>query len=132
MSFALLIALAAPLAAQTNPGVPDNFTVKKPVRPRGTGGYRGGASHQFLYPGTITEVGLRSVKVTSPDGKDTMNFVLEDGKHLPDNIKPGARVSVDYTATVEANQYKLVNISVLAASKKFPQAKGPTPAANNP
>lgn len=130
MTFALLIALAAPLAAQTTPGVPDNYNVQRPVRPKGTRRYLGGHGHQYIYPGTITEVGLRNVKVTSPDGTQTMNFVLEDGKRLPDSVKPGARVSVDYTATVEANQYKLVNVSVLGPKKKFPAAKGPSSVTN--
>jgi hypothetical protein len=115
--FATTALVSAPLAAQN---VPSNYSVSKPEG----GHYRNSHGKDYVYPGTVVETG-RSLKVQAPDGGPTTSFVIDQDSKVPDDLKVGARVAVDYGPTLDNKTYRVIDVKVLSAKKKFPKAKGP-------
>ena|ERR1017187_7242774 len=116
--FASTAILSSPLSAQN---VPDNYSVSKPEG----GHYRASHGKEYVYPGTVVETGSRGLKVQAPDGGATTNFVIDQDSKVPADLKVGARVAVDYGPTLENKTYRVIEVKVLSAKKKFPKGKGP-------
>ena len=119
----IVVLLSLPLCAQNTP-VPNSFNVSRPKYPCGTTGYRRYPPKTYLYCGVVEEVRASSLKVQAPTGGATTVFVVDEKSKIPQNLKPGARVIVDYGPTLETSTYRVLEVKPLG-EKKFPKSKGP-------
>ena len=119
----LLAAPTLPAAAQSP--VPNSFNVTRPQRPPGTSGYRTYHGKIYLYPGTVVEASTKFLKVQAAGGGAVTSFVVDEQSKIPQNLKVGSRITVDYGPTLETATYRVLQVKPVADKKKFPQAKGP-------
>ncbi|HXE73917.1 MAG TPA: hypothetical protein VNO81_14750, partial [Candidatus Nitrosotenuis sp.] len=94
------------------------------------GGVRPGASqpvytrHLYIFAGTVESFSSTSIQVSGrgSQGKTgTMTFQIPAGVSLPQGLKNGDRVVVNYNYTIEQNVYEAGKIFKLPAGAQLPQ-----------